>query len=318
MHLFRYVAILGCSICLGLSALAQTNPPKQQQPNNTGVVGDTGREADQPVAHPAKPKSSTDSVSMAWQMLETGATDSKEQVQVDALSALGTLSGFKKAETILQDTVKDKNIDVRLAAVAAAGTMQDRNMIPALRQALDDPAPEVTFAAAVALWKIHDQAGIDVLYGILAGERKPQGSFVKTEMHQANKDLHDPATLARIGALQGAYALLGPFGIGLSAARLAVKSNDTNSARILTANLLAQDHSEQTKKEFIAALSDNDYFVRAASARSLGSFHGKDVSDALFDALSDDKPAVRFMAAASYIRSSQPSRAATGKNVNGR
>ena len=129
---------------------------------------------------------------------------------------------------------------------------------------------------------------------------------MQTGMHEANKDLHDPSALAKIGAEQGAYALLGPFGIGLSAARLMMKSNSGNSARLLTVNLLAQDHSDATKEEFIAALSDKDYFVRAASARSLGEFHGKDVTDAIATAFGDSKPSVRLMAAASYIRSSQP------------
>lgn len=153
---------------------------------------------------------------------------------------------------------------------------------------------------------MHDPSGINVLYGVLAGDRKTKGSLVQTEKREANKDLHDPATLARIGAMQGAYALLGPFGIGLDAARLMMKSNNANSARVLTVNLLAQDHSDATKAEFIAALSDKNYLVRAGSARALGEFHGKDVTDALAAAFDDSKPSVRFMAAASYIRSNEP------------
>lgn len=191
--------------------------------------------------------------------------------------------------------------------------MEDKNMIPVLRQALDDPAPEVNFAAAVSLWKMHDLSGINVLYGVLTGERKASDTLVKSEMHEANKDMHDPATLAKIGAKQGAYALLGPFGIGLDAARLMMKSNNANSARVLTVTLLSDDHSEETKKGFIAALGDKNYFVRAASARALGKFHGKDVTDALLAAFDDNKPSVRYMAAASYIRSSQPARSAPAK-----
>jgi HEAT repeat protein len=302
----RYLAVLACCLGLGFSALAQTSTPKQQQPNDNGIVGDNVEEADQPVAHSSAPANAADIISDAWQMLETGVKDSKEQIRIDALSAIGTLNGMSRAETILQGAIKDQNVDVRVAAVTASGSMQDENMIPILRQALDDTAPEVVFAAAVSLWKMHDPSGINILYGVLAGDRKTKGSVVQTGMHQANKDLHDPATLAKIGAQQAAYALLGPFGIGLDAARLMMKSNNANSARLLTVTLLAQDHSDATKDEFIAALGDKDYFVRAGSARALGAFQGKDVTDALSNVFDDSKPAVRFMAAASYIRSSQP------------
>lgn len=306
MRFQRYWVILACGFALGLTAMAQANPPKQQQPNDYGVVGDTGEEADQPVSHAATGQSPADTMETAWQMLETGTKDAKEQIRIDALNAIGSLTGVKRAETDLQDAIKDQNIDVRVAAVVATGSMQDENLVPTLRQSLDDPAPEVVFAAAVSLWKLHDPSGINILYDVLAGERKTKGSLVQTEKREANKDLHDPSTLAKIGAEQGAYALLGPFGIGLSAARLMMKSSNGNSARVLTVNLLAQDHSDATRDEFIAALGDKDYFVRAGSARALGEFHGKDVTDALATAFDDSKPSVRFMAAASYIRSSQP------------
>ena len=306
MRFQRYLTILTCCFGLGLTALAQANPPKQQQPNDYGVVGDTGEEPDQPVNHPAVSQNPVDTTDTAWQMLEAGSKDSKEQTRIDALNAIGTLTGMKRAETMLQDAMKDQNVDIRVAAVVATGSMQDENLIPVLRQALDDPAPEVVFAAAVALWKMHDPSGINILYGVLAGDRKTKGSLMETGKREANKDLHDPATLAKIGAMEGAYALLGPFGIGLSATRILMKSNNGNSARVLTANLLAQDHSEATKDEFIAALGDKDYFIRAVSARELGEFNGNDVTDALAGLFTDSKPSVRFMAEASYIRSRQP------------
>jgi HEAT repeat protein len=309
MTFHRSLAVLTCCFSFVFSVLAQTNPSRpqqQEQPNDYGVVGDTGEEADQPVSNAAKSQSPAETMEAAWQMLDTGSKDSKEQIRIDALNSIGTLTGIKRAETILENAIKDQNVDVRVAAVVATGSMQDQNMIPILRQSLDDPGPEVIFAAAVSLWKMHDPTGINILYEVLAGERKTKGSLMQTGMHQASKDLHDPGTLAKIGAQQGAYALLGPFGIGLDAARLMMKSNNANSARMLTVNLLSQDHSDATKDEFVAALGDKDYFVRAGSARALGEFHGKDVTDALAAAFADKKPSVRFMAAASYIRSSQP------------
>ncbi len=180
--------------------------------------------------------------------------------------------------------------------------MNDRRLIPFLRRALDDKAPEVSYAAAVALWKVHDHSGEAILYQVLAGERKAAEGFIGTEMHQANKDLHSPSTLALLGAEQGAYALLGPFGIGLDAAKMMMKGSNANSARVLTASLLSSDNTPLTKRQFLAALRDKDYFVRAASARALGNYRGKDVSDALQATFTDKKPSVGLTAAASYIR----------------
>jgi len=303
---------IGCVICVMLffsTASAQSSAsatPAQQQAKPQAGDADFGLDAepDDPVTatntDPAKAEEA------AWQMLETATQDTKPQSRIDALSALGTLSGNKKAEGLAIDALKDRDVDVRLASVAAMSNMQDLNTIPQLRIALDDPAPEVDFAAAVALWKMHDQTGINVLYEVLAGERKASSSLAASGMHEANKDLHSPATLAKIGARQGAYALLGPFGIGLDAARMMHKGSDVNSARVLTATLLSDDKSEATKQEFIGALQDKNYFVRSAAARSLGGFPGKDVTGALLTAFGDPKPSVRYMAAASYIRSLHP------------
>lgn len=312
MRFYKRIALATCT-CLALSVYAQTNAPSQHPKNDEGIVGDNGEEADQPEAKPSAALDAANGMTTAWEMLETALKDTKPQLRIDALNAIGTITASKRAEGLLQNSLQDKDVDVRLAAIASVGSMDDRNMIPVLRQALDDPAPEVDFAAAVSLWKMHDPSGINVLYGVLAGERKANDSFLKSGMHEANKDLHDPGTLAKIGAKQGAYALLGPFGIGLDAARLMAKSNNANSARVLTATLLSEDHSDLTKQEFIAALGDKDYFVRAASARALGKFHGKDVTDALLAIFDDAKPTVRFMAAAAYIRSSQPEPAVTAK-----
>jgi HEAT repeat protein len=59
-------------------------------------------------------------------------------------------------------------------------------------------------------------------------------------------------------------------------------------------------------QQFLDALDDRDYQVRAAAARQLGDYQGKQVTDALQGAFTDPKPAVRLMAAASYIRASRP------------
>jgi HEAT repeat protein len=303
--------ILICFSCLtGTASSAQTQeaaPPAQSAQADTG----NDKEPDAPVTQSAtasKPSVESET-STAWEMLKTALSDAKtqaRQTRIDAVTALGTLNDFEQAQRWLEDAGRDPDRYLRLAAVAAMGASKAEIFIPDMKTALLDSAPEVSFAAAVGLWKMHDHSGENVLYGVLAGERKVKQGVVGSEIHEANQDLHSPSKLAVIGAEQGAYALLGPFGLGVSAFRMMHNGNNGNSARMLTATLLAEDSSKATMQQFLDALEDHDYFVRAAAARALGAYRGKQVTDALQDACQDPKPVVRLMAAASYIRASQP------------
>lgn len=267
-------------------------------------ASNVNEEADEPIP-PISEKAKADpnaAVELAWQMLETAVSSAKAQNRIDGLTAIGTLKGSPHTEGILRKALEDSDKDVRVAAVVACANLHDRALIPDLRNALDDRAAEVSFASAVALWRLKDRSGENILYSVLGGERKASSGFLSSGLHQANKDLHNPSTLAMIGAQQGAYAMLGPFGIGLDAYKIMHKGNTANSARVLVANLLADEPTQQTKEELIAALRDKDYFVRGASARALGNFHGKDVNTALLESFGDQKTAVRYVAAAAYIR----------------
>jgi HEAT repeat protein len=298
--------LLGCAV-----SLAQTRQATPAAQSPAGATTEDDEEPDAPVGQPAKPdKGSADSpTATAWDMLKTALSDSKtqaRQARLDAVAAIGTLSDLEQAQKLLRDAAKDPDRYLRLAAVVAMGASKAEIFIPDLRTALEDSAPEVSFAAAVSLWKMHDRSGENVLYGVLAGERKVKQGVVGSGVHQADDDLHSPSKLAGIGAEQGAYALLGPIGFGVDAFRMAHKGSNGNSARVLTATLLTDDKSEATEQQFLDALEDRDYFVRAAAVRALGDYRGDRVTDALQGAFVDPKPAVRLMAAASFIRASQP------------
>jgi HEAT repeat protein len=306
------LAVLICILCLaGGVSLAQTQPASPPAQSSADKAVDSGDEPDVPVAQSAKAdKSSVESTTnAAWEMLKIALSDSKTQarpVRMDAVTAIGTLGDFEQAQKLLRDAAKDSDRYLRFGAVAAMGASKAEIFIPDLKAALADSAPEVSFAAAVGLWKLNDHSGESILYAVLAGDRKVKQGAVGSGLHEADQDLHTPSKLAEIGAEQGAYALLGPVGFGVDAYRMTRKGNNGNSPRVLTATLLAQDNSRATMEQFVDALEDRDYHVRAAAARELGDYRGKQVTDALQDAFEDPKPAVRLMAAASYIRAIQP------------
>jgi HEAT repeat protein len=84
--------------------------------------------------------------------------------------------------------------------------------------------------------------------------------------------------------------------------------NNEHSARVAAVTLLSSDKSSLTNRQLLAALYDKDYFVRAAAARGLGDFHNPETAEGLLVAFDDEKPLVRFMAAAGYIRCTMQSR----------
>jgi len=280
---------------------ASSSPAPQAAPPATD-------EPDQPVAsQSAKLKANqSEALATAWQIMQSASDASKLQEHISLLVALGTLGGYKQAETMISTAMKDHDVDIRLAAVAAAGASQDHALIPDLRIAMEDQAPEVVVTAAASLWKMGDHTGIDVLQGVLTGQVRAKSGLLKSSMHTVNRDLHDPSMMATMGAEEGAGLLFGPVGIAISAAKFAHPGPSANSPRVIVAALLSEDPSEANKKDLIQTLKDKDPFVRQASAKALAKFHGKDVTDALLDGLDDPKPSVRFMAAASYIRVASP------------
>ncbi len=83
---------------------------------------------------------------------------------------------------------------------------------------MGDKSPEVTFAAAQALWKMGDRSGRDIFYEVLDGERKVKPGVIKSKLYKVRMDMHDPNALALIGVNEVSSAFLGPFSMGVSIA----------------------------------------------------------------------------------------------------
>ena len=68
--------------------------------------------------------------------------------------------------------LEDKDVEVRLAAVASLSEIRKKAVTNSTSETLEDEVPEVSFAAAKALWVLHDPSGKRALMAVLEGENK--------------------------------------------------------------------------------------------------------------------------------------------------
>src|ERR1039458_7446115 len=84
----------------------------------------------------------------AWAILTDAAGDAnRTQTRLQALAALGLLRSPRSSKMIAA-AMTEPDLDVRTAAVLAAGQTKDRNLTTNIRNLLDDKEPQVAFAAA--------------------------------------------------------------------------------------------------------------------------------------------------------------------------
>ena len=275
------------------SAKAQTAPANPD--------ADAAGDEDQPAAPLPANATPEERDRAAWTKLTDALGDAKHpQTRIQALAALGMLRS-PRSEKMITAAMKDPDLDVRVAAALAAAQSKDRNLTTPLRDLLDDKEPQVVFTAAIQLWKMGDKSGEDILMAVVEGDRRSGPTLIHGTEHDINKDLHDPALMAKMGALQGASILLGPFGFGITAYEYMHK-NGGNLARVSAIEQIAQERTEPIHQDLVAALGDKDPTVRAAAAKALVDYHDKATSLAVYALLADSKQPVRLTAAAAYLR----------------
>ncbi|MGC2637176.1 MAG: HEAT repeat domain-containing protein [Acidobacteriaceae bacterium] len=249
-----------------------------------------------------KPAAQVKPLERSWNMLTENVQDEKHpEARTQALNALSDLKTSTRANGMIAAAMQDQDLDVRTAAVLAAGKTNSRTLVNPVRKLLDDPEPQVVFAAATTLWKdFHDRSGEDVLAAIAAGDRKANPSLIHGAEHDMSRTLHSPSTLAKIGIEAEAGMVLGPFGFSVSAIEYARK-NGGDSARVQAIDLLADVRTEGLRNEMRDDLVDGDAGVRAAAVRVVGSFHHAQDAEQIELLLDDSKLPVRLAAAAAYI-----------------
>jgi len=221
-----------------------------------------------------------------------------------AITAAASMGPTPEALKIVAHGLRDRDTLVRQTAAAELGRMKSPLAIPYLREALKD-CPEVSFTAAVSLWKLGDKQGRDILQAVLEGQLHSSPGMVTGAIRDAKQKLRNPSSLAMMGAQEAAGALLGPASMGITVAKDALQDSGSPS-RVLAAKSLGEDPDPYALTLLEWALNDKSWAVRAAVAQALGRRGNPDCITKLQPLLSDTHPAVAYMAAASIIRLSSP------------
>jgi HEAT repeat protein len=286
------------ALAWGGMAVAQDQPhpaPAAGQNQAAGKPQDTST-----VPTETEPPAKT--LARSWQLLTDNVGDAKHvDARTQALHALSGLGANARADRLIAAAMKDPNLDVRSAAILAAGNTKARSLDEPTRALLNDTEPQVVFAAATTLWKdFRDRSGEDILAAIAAGDRKANPSLIHGAEHDMSRTMHSPSAMAKIGVVTGAGLVLGPFGFSVSAIEYARK-NGGDGARVQAIELLAQERSAGVHEQMRTALDDSDTGVRAAAVRVLGGFHRAGDASDIAVLLNDSKLPVRLAAAAAYI-----------------
>jgi len=146
----------------------------------------------------------------------------------------------------LKRMLQDKDVDVRLATVASLREVKSQQAVASLRDALNDEVPEVSFAAAKALWVLHDAAGKRALLAILEGESQASSGFFPKQKRDALRMIHSPRTMLLFALQKGiGFAPMPYLGLGITSME-ALLSDPGVSGRATAALMLANEKDPAT------------------------------------------------------------------------
>ncbi len=201
------------------------------------------------VSSSAGPASVVSTQDRARLLLDNSLKDKNPETRRHAVQSLGLVSASEPYISELDAMLEDKDVPVRLAAITSLMDLNSERTVSTLRNALDSDVPEVSFAAAKALWTLNEPVGRDALVSVLSGETKPHPDS-SPGRKDALRMLHTPQTLFMFAVKQG--AVFAPFlglGAGISSVQ-GILSDPGVSGRGATALLLSLDPSPECYRRF--------------------------------------------------------------------
>ncbi|MGA2610454.1 MAG: HEAT repeat domain-containing protein [Terriglobia bacterium] len=243
-----------------------------------------------------------DTVQRCLSMLNDAAHDGNPDVRIGAAQALSLVGVKDNALESLAPMLDDHDVSVRIAVVVTLGDFKDNRTLPLLKKALQDPVPEVDFAAAKVLYQLHDPEGEQFLLAVVSKESKASSSYLSKEKRSALRLLHTPTKLLiTVGIGAAGFAPVPGLGLGLSSAQGILSAPDS-SARAASLLLIGSSRDPALADAVGSALSDKEWSVRAAAVHLVAMHPFPGFRQNLVPLLDDKKEAVRVRAAAAYIR----------------
>jgi HEAT repeat protein len=219
-----------------------------------------------------------------------------------AVIALSLAAEHNPLMPLLLGMTDDKDVQVRITVVASLVEVNTKAAVAALHKAVADPVPEVSFAAAKALWTLHDPLGKQALLAIVEGENKTASGYITSEMRTAMRMMHTPTTTILYAVREGIGFVPVP-GLGQGVASMqAILTDPGVSGRATAVLLLGKDKDPAILPALKDALNDKNWTVRAAAVHSLAVRNDPALKGILVPVLDDDKEAVRLRAAAGLLR----------------
>ena len=120
--------------------------------------------------------------SIYGESLIKGLNDQDKGSRVAAIKALGNLSYNPSIDMLMKFTSIDNSVEERLSATIAIGNMENKSTIPFLRKMLEDEEPNVRWDAAIALAKLNDISGVDIIDNLL--DRQYYSQFKKVDSEE--------------------------------------------------------------------------------------------------------------------------------------
>jgi HEAT repeat protein len=238
----------------------------------------------------------------AVEVLKLGAADHEPETRRQVALALSLSRTSAPVTSILETLVKDSDYLVRLATLDALGELGDRKLARLAEPALGDDVPEVMFAAARALHRLHDPAGKSMLLSIVEKEEKAQSNPMRVKFRNLLRRTKTPRSAFFLAVEQGSGFIPVP-GIGEGISAMSAMLNDEGfSPRATALLLLAADPSPDVRMAIEQAFLDEDWSMRATAVQLTVRPQNALWRNRLVPLIDDNSKKVRFRAAAVYLR----------------
>ena len=236
------------------------------------------------------------------QIIDEALHDKNPDTRKQAIIALSLANASDHWVGVLDGMLSDNDVPVRIAVVSSLADLKSKKTTDSLHKALNDDVPEVSFAAAKALFAQGDPAGKDALLAVLEKETKTSSGFFTKQKRDALRLLHTPGPLFYMVVRQGAaFAPVPGLGEGVSSMHALLVDPGT-SGRAGAALLLGREKDDQTLEALKDALSDKTWSVRAAAVHSIALRNDPALKDVIYPLCLDKAQGVRLRAAVGWLR----------------